>query len=115
MAKTIEIEKPLIDTVALDKTINAHEALDQIQDLFCALSAALKPKLDEIKIQEKELKGVEDEMQAALDSLYPAADDGTRKTDSWLMEYSAKGAATVVIDKKALVEALGLGLFIELA
>lgn len=114
VAQEIEVQVKT-NLVEHDKTVASHEALDQLQDLFCSLSQELKPKLDAIKIQEKELKGVEDQLQAGLDELYGASEDGNRSTDQFIMQYSAKGKATVVVDKKALVEALGLGLFIELA
>ena len=99
----------------MDKLANAHEALDALQDLFCQKATEMAPKVAEMKILEKGLKGIEDELQAGLDALYPAAEDGVRKTESWLLEYAAKGKATIIPDKKALVDALGLGLFIELA
>lgn len=102
-------------TAEQNKKLIKHDTLDVLQDLFCSLTTELAPKIAEIKIKEKELKGVEDQLQAGLDELYGVAEDGNRSTDAYIMQYSAKGKATVVTDKKALVEALGLGLFIELA
>jgi hypothetical protein len=115
MAIAQEIEVQVSTQVLAAKSKANVEELDQLQDLYCSLTTELTPKINEIKIKQKELEGIEKLLQAGLDASYGEAEDGNRSTDAFIMQYSAKGKATVVVDKKALVEALGLGTFIELA
>lgn len=102
--------KAKIKTEAAD-----DEAADQLQNLYCQLRIKIDPKREELKILEKELKPVEEALLEAIDEASEGHEEGVRKTEEFLLSFSAKGKQTDITDKKKLIEILGLEAFIALA
>lgn len=99
----------------MDNNVIEHEALDALQDLYCALREKCDPTLAKAKIMEKELKTVEDALQLELDKHYSKTEPVVRTTDKYMLECSARGKARVLTSKDKLIHHLGIDTFKKVA
>jgi hypothetical protein len=120
MAHEFEVEALHPEAQESAKTVLQVEAaqdsaFDQLVDLYCELRSVIDPKLEALKIEQKELTEVETQLMAAIDEQHQPEDESIRKTQQWLLSFGPKGKQFQLEDKKKLIELLGLGTFIELA
>ena len=91
------------------------DAVDQLQDLYCALRQVIDPQAAALKIQQKELAEIEEALLAAIDAEHAPQQAGVRKTPNYLLSFAAKGKQTTITDKKKLIEMIGLEAYLAIA
>lgn len=110
-------EKAWKDQVKTAKTLAVidHEALDELQDTYCALREKLDPDIKKFKILTKELDGADEALQTALDEIYAVSQPVVRQTQNYLLDASARKKARIVKSKEKLIEFLGVETFLKVA
>jgi hypothetical protein len=99
----------------LAETFVEGDAVDQLQDQYCALREVYDPKEKALKMSKKEIDEVADKLLAVLDESHDKKVGGIRKTLNWLLDFTAKRKSTEITNKKKLVEILGLETYLEIS
>lgn len=113
MPKTALIE-PVPTTVETVVQVLAPE-FEAVCVKYAKSKLDLKAKTDKLKVLKAEVDELEDQIEENVDQ-YLTPENGTEiHAGPYLIEVSARTRESLPIDKKALFEALGATLFVELA
>jgi hypothetical protein len=97
-----------------EKVVEA-DAVDVLQDQYCALREVYDPQEKALKIAKKEIDAVGEQLLAVLDENNDKKVGGIRKTVNWLLDFTAKRKSTEITNKEKLIKILGMQTYLEIS